>query len=636
MANKNKQSKQIPKVEKHTIKRLLGYLKPYRFRLVIVAICIIVSAVVSVAASLFLQTLIDKYISPLLLEATPNYAGLLRTLCLMGGVFLIGVVSSLFYNRIMAVVAQGVLKNIRNEMFDHMQNLPIRYFDERTHGEVMSHYTNDADTLRQMISQSIPHILSSIITIISVIFAMLSLSLWLSLFTFTIVFLSIFLVKFIAKRSGKYYVARQSSVAEFNGYIEEMMNGQKVVKVFNHEEMVKQEFCKKNDKVNDNSTLANKYANIMMPLMNNFGYILYVLVAILGAGLAIGGVTNVSLKGINSLSLGMIASFLTLTRSFINPISQVAQQANSIIMAMAGASRIFKLLDEPVEVDDGYVTLVNIEKKNNKIVETDHVTGHYAWKHPHHNGRVTYTELKGDIEFENVTFGYNPDKVVLKNINLFAHAGEKVALVGATGAGKTTITNLLNRFYDIESGKIRYDGINIKKIKKADLRRSMGMVLQDVKLFTGSVLDNIRYGDLKASEQSCIEASKRANADNFITMLPEGYNTIIDGEGSGLSQGQRQLISIARAEVVDPPVMILDEATSSIDTRTEALVQRGMDSLMKGRTVFVIAHRLSTIQNADNIIVLDHGEIIEQGNHEQLIGQKGTYYRLYTGVFELE
>ena len=633
---KTKQTRPLPKVEKHTIKRLLTYLKPYRFRLILVAICIIASAVVNVMSSLFLQTLIDKYISPLLLEATPNYAGLLRTLLLMGGVFLIGVVSSLFYNRVMSVIAQGVLRNIRNEMFDHMQSLPIRYFDERTNGEVMSHYTNDADTLRQMISQSIPHIFSSIITIISVVISMLVLSLWLSLFTFVLVFLSMFLVKYIAKRSGKYYVARQSSVAEFNGYIEEMMNGQKVVKVFNHEEKVKQEFDQKNDKVNDNSTLANKYANIMMPLMNNFGYILYVLVAILGAGLAIGGVTNVSLKGINTLSLGMIASFLTLTRSFINPISQVAQQANSIIMAMAGASRIFKLLDEPVEVDDGYVTLVNIEKKGKKIVETDHVTGHYAWKHPHHNGSVTYTELKGDIEFENVTFGYTPDKVVLKNINLFAHSGEKVALVGATGAGKTTIINLLNRFYDLDSGKIRYDGINIKKIKKADLRRSMGMVLQDVKLFTGSVLDNIRYGDLNASDQDCIEASKRANADNFITMLPDGYNTVIDGEGSGLSQGQRQLVSIARAEVVDPPVMILDEATSSIDTRTEALVQRGMDSLMKGRTVFVIAHRLSTIQNADNIIVLDHGEIIEQGNHDQLIRQKGTYYRLYTGVFELE
>ena len=626
----------MPKVEKHTIKRLLTYLKPYRFRLILVAICIIASAIVNVMSSLFLQTLIDKYISPLLLEATPNYAGLLRTLCLMGGVFLIGVVSSLFYNRVMSVVAQGVLRNIRNEMFDHMQSLPIRYFDERTNGEVMSHYTNDADTLRQMISQSIPHIFSSIITIISVVISMLLLSLWLSLFTFALVFLSMFLVKYIAKRSGKYYMARQSSVAEFNGYIEEMMNGQKVVKVFNHEEKVKQEFDQKNDNVNDNSTLANKYASIMMPLMNNFGYILYVLVAILGAGLAIGGVTNISLKGVNTLSLGMIASFLTLTRSFINPISQVAQQANSIIMAMAGASRIFKLLDEPAEVDDGYVTLVNIEKKGKKIIETDHVTGHYAWKHPHHNGSVTYTELKGDIEFENVTFGYTPDKIVLKNINLFAHSGEKVALVGATGAGKTTITNLLNRFYDLDSGKIRYDGINIKKIKKADLRRSMGMVLQDVKLFTGSVLDNIRYGDLNASDQNCIDASKRANADNFITMLPKGYNTVIDGEGSGLSQGQRQLVSIARAEVVDPPVMILDEATSSIDTRTEALVQRGMDALMKGRTVFVIAHRLSTIQNADNIIVLDHGEIIEQGNHDQLISQKGTYYSLYTGAFELE
>lgn len=626
----------MPKVEKHTIKRLLTYLKPYRFRLILVAICIIASAIVNVMSSLFLQTLIDKYISPLLLEATPNYAGLLRTLCLMGGVFLIGVVSSLFYNRVMSVIAQGVLRNIRNEMFDHMQSLPIRYFDERTNGEVMSHYTNDADTLRQMISQSIPHIFSSIITIISVVISMLLLSLWLSLFTFALVFLSMFLVKYIAKRSGKYYMARQSSVAEFNGYIEEMMNGQKVVKVFNHEEKVKQEFDQKNDNVNDNSTLANKYASIMMPLMNNFGYILYVLVAILGAGLAIGGVTNISLKGVNTLSLGMIASFLTLTRSFINPISQVAQQANSIIMAMAGASRIFKLLDEPAEVDDGYVTLVNIEKNGKKIIEADHVTGHYAWKHPHHNGSVTYTELKGDIEFENVTFGYTPDKIVLKNINLFAHSGEKVALVGATGAGKTTITNLLNRFYDLDSGKIRYDGINIKKIKKADLRRSMGMVLQDVKLFTGSVLDNIRYGDLNASDQNCIDASKRANADNFITMLPEGYNTVIDGEGSGLSQGQRQLVSIARAEVVDPPVMILDEATSSIDTRTEALVQRGMDTLMKGRTVFVIAHRLSTIQNADNIIVLDHGEIIEQGNHDQLIRQKGTYYSLYTGAFELE
>ena len=521
-------------------------------------------------------------------------------------------------------------------MFEKIQKLPIRYFDTHSHGDIMSHYTNDTDTLRQMLTQSIPQLFSSVVTIIAVFVSMLTLSLWLTIFVVLFTFIILKVVGNITSKSSKYFVSQQKSLGDVNGYIEEMINGQKVVKVFCHEDKAKEVFNQKNEELCKNATEANRFANMLGPLMNNMGYILYVSMAIVGGGLAILGVTNVSLSGVGTLTLGMIASFLQLSRSFIMPLSQVSQQLSSIVMAIAGAGRIFELIDEKWEEDEGYVTLVNVNKVNGELIETKDHSHHWAWKHPHSDGTVTYTELKGEVRFFDVDFGYNEEKIVLHNISLYAEPGQKIAFVGATGAGKTTITNLINRFYDIADGKIRYDGININKIKKDDLRRSLGIVLQDVNLFTGTVMENIRYGRLDASDEECIQAAKLANADGFIRMLPNGYNTIISGDGSDLSQGQRQLISIARAAVADPPVMILDEATSSIDTHTEAIVQRGMDSLMEGRTVFVIAHRLSTVKNSDVIMVLEKGRIIERGSHESLIKEKGKYYQLYTGAFELE
>lgn len=621
---------------KATVRRMLSYFSIYRFQLCFVACCIIVSAVAGVISSLFLQTLIDDYIMPLLIQAVPDFSGLLHVIFIMAGLYLIGVASTLCYNRLMVVVGQGILKKIRDDMFSHMQSLPIRYFDTHSHGDIMSYYTNDTDTLRQMISISIPQILSSIVTVVAVFISMLSLSIWMTLFVVLFLIIIFRIVGSITGKSRSFFVSQQKALGDLNGYIEEMIQGQKVVKVFCHEEEAKTTFDIKNEELCRNATQANRSANILGPAMNNMGYILYVLIAITGGTLAISGVTNLTLAGTNVLTLGTIASFLQLSRSLIMPLNQVSQQLSSIIMALAGAGRIFSLMDEESERDDGYVTLVNARYEKGQLTETSEHTSLWAWKHPHSDGTLTYTELKGDVQLHDVDFGYEENKTVLHNITLYAEPGQKVAFVGATGAGKTTITNLINRFYDIADGKIRYDGININKIKKEALRRSLGIVLQDVNLFTGTVMENIRYGKLDATDEECIAAAKLANADGFIRMLPQGYHTLLSGDGSGLSQGQRQLISIARAAVADPPVMILDEATSSIDTRTEAIVQKGMDSLMKGRTVFVIAHRLSTVQNSDVIMVLEQGSIIERGSHEKLIAEHGKYYQLYTGAFELE
>ena len=627
-----------PQNLKATVSRLMGYVGRYKLRLVLVLLCILGNSIASVVSSSFIRTLLDDYVTPLIGQANPDFSGLLIQLVYMGCIYLTGLTCAFLYNRLMVAVAQGVLKNVRDDMFAHMQTLPIRYFDTHSHGEVMSHYTNDTDTLRQLIAQALPQVFSSIISIVAVFVAMLSQSLWLTLTVVLFTVLIMWVTGKVSGKSGRFFVKQQQALASVNGYIEEMMNGQKVVKVFCHEDKAVEEFDRRNTELCHNATEANRFANILGPISNNMGHILYVLLAVIGAALSLSGVTNVSLSGVGGpITLGMIASFLTLSRSFVMPISQVSQQLASVIMALAGAERIFQLMDEEPETDDGYVTLVNATRdENGQLVESDRRTGLWAWKHPHGDGTITYTELKGDIVLDDVDFGYTPEKIVLHNISLYAKPGQKIAFVGATGAGKTTITNLLTRFYDIADGKIRYDGININKIKKDDLRHSLGMILQDVNLFTGTVMENLRFGNPDATDEECIAAARLVNADGFIRMLPHGYDTVLTGDGSGLSQGQRQLISIARAAVADPPVMIMDEATSSIDTRTESIVQKGMDALMKGRTVFVIAHRLSTVRNSDAIMVLDHGRIIERGDHESLIAEKGTYYRLYTGAFELE
>ena len=613
-----------------TLKRILSYVgKEYKFLIIVVFICIIIGSLAGVVGSLFIQRLIDDYITPMLLSAgAPDYTPLIGAISIMAVIYLAGVLANWSYNFIMVSVSQGVMKKIRDDLFAHMQKLPIKYFDTHAHGDLMSHYTNDTDTLRQMISQSIPQMFSSIITITSVFCAMVYTSIPLTVMILIFVFIMMQVAKKVGGNSAKYFIKQQKSLGKINGYIEEMINGIKVVKVFGYEEDSKKKFDEFNEQLCDDATKANRFANILMPILANIGNLQYVMVAFVGGVLA--------LSGASIISVGQIASFMLLSKNFSMPVSQVSQQLNSIAMALAGAERIFNLMDEDPEFDEGYVTLVNAEYVNGEIVETTKRTGMWAWKHPHNDGTITYTKLEGKVTLDDVDFGYTEEKMVLHNISLYAKPGQKIAFVGATGAGKTTITNLINRFYDIADGKIRYDDININKIKKTDLRRSLGIVLQDVSLFTGTIMENIRYGKLDATDEEVYAAAKLANADGFIQMLPDGYDTVIGNEGSSLSQGQRQLISIARAAVADPPVMILDEATSSIDTRTESIVQKGMDRLMQGRTVFVIAHRLSTIQNADVIMVLDKGKIIERGNHDDLIAQKGKYYQLYTGAFELE
>ena len=613
-----------------TLMRLLSYVwNYYKVECVFVAIGIAVSSLAAVAGNLFIKNLIDDYIMPFLSENNPSFAPLVRALLIMAGIYYIGTFATFLYARLMVNVTQGTLKRIRDDMFTHMERLPIKYFDTHAHGDIMSCYTNDTDTLRQMISQSIPQMLSSVITIVSTFISMIVLSIPLTLLIIVMVAAMVGVVRKIGSQSGKYFIRQQKDLGVLNGYIEEMMEGQKVVKVFCHEEETKKKFYELNDGLFDSAKNANIYANILMPVMANLGNINYVITLAVGSILAI--------NGVGGLTLGALASFLQLTRSFNMPITQVSQQFNSIIMALAGAERVFDLLDEPVEEDHGYVTLVNaVEEPDGTLKESPVRTGIWAWKHPHQaEGTITYEKLQGDVVFNGVDFGYTDDKIVLHDIKMYAKPGQKVAFVGATGAGKTTITNLINRFYDIQDGKIRYDGININKIKKPDLRRSLGMVLQDTHLFTGTVADNIRYGKLDATDEEVIAAAKLANAHYFITKLPQGYDTVLSGYCSELSQGERQLLAIARAAIADPPVLILDEATSSIDTRTETIVQSGMDKLMKGRTVFVIAHRLSTIKNSDVIMVLDQGRIIERGDHESLLAEKGRYYQLYTGAFEL-
>ena len=618
-----------PKNTKGTIRRIFQYLKEFRLHLLLVAVCIMISSGAGVAGTYFLKPLINDYIVPFIGQQNPDLSGFIRLLTVMGTVYIFGIVASYIYGRIMIHISATTLKRIRVDLFTHMQSLPVSYFDKHTHGELMSRYTNDTDAMRQMLGQSITQVLSSVISIVGVFIMMVILSPILTLLVVVILIVMFYVIKKVGGKSAKYFVAQQKELGKVNGYIEEMIEGQKVVKVFVYEEDAKANFDALNEDLREASKNAHTFANILMPIMGNLSYIHYALTAMLGGVLAITSENPV-------LYLGTIASFLQYTRSFSMPLTQTSQQFNSILSGLAGAERIFEVLDEPVETDEGYVTLVNATVDGEgSIHESAEKTGTWAWKHPHKDGTVTYTLLKGDVRFENVTFSYEPGKVVLKDISLYAKPGQKIAFVGSTGAGKTTITNLINRFYDVPDGKIRYDGININKIRKDDLRRSLAMVLQDTHLFTGTVMENIRYGNLNASDEDVIKAAKLANADHFIRHLPQGYQTVLTSDGINLSQGQRQLIAIARAAIADPPVLILDEATSSIDTRTEALIEKGMDKLMEGRTVFVIAHRLSTVRNAKAIMVLENGEIIERGNHNDLIEQKGKYYQLYTGAFEL-
>ena len=619
------QMKPVKKVKKGTFSRVIKYmLKDYTPHMIVVVCCIVIYSLASVQGTLFSKTLIDSYIVPMLQNGSNDFSELLkaiiRLVCILG----IGIIACYIYNRLMVTVSQGTMERLRDELFSHMQTLPIKYFDTHSHGDVMSVYTNDVDTMRQVISQTIPNVITSVITIVTTFVSMIMLSIPLTLVSLCMIAIMMVIVVKIGGKSSSFFSKQQSSLGNLNGYIEEMVQGVKVVKVFCHEEKAIEGFEEKNEDLRTCSLFANKYANVMMPIMANLSNISYVLIAIIGAAL--------SLSGMNSLTLGTLVSFLSLNKSFTQPVTQISQQVNSVASAMAGAERIFEMMDEESETDDGYVTLVNvIENKDGTLTETDKRTGVWAWKHPHHDGTLTYHKLEGKITMDHVDFSYDGKKTVLHDITLYGMPGEKIAFVGSTGAGKTTITNLINRFYDIADGKIRYDDININKIKKASLRKSLGIVLQDTNLFTGTIMDNIRYGRLDASDEECIAAAKLANADSFIRRLPNGYNTVIKGDGGTLSQGERQLLSIARAAVADAPAMILDEATSSIDTRTESLVQKGMDALMKGRTTFVIAHRLSTVQNSDCIMVLENGQIIERGNHDELIAKKGRYYQLYTG-----
>ena len=626
---------------KKTFLRLLKYLLKYKLTIAMVLLCILAAALVQSRSAVMLGTLVDDYILPMVADRSTDFQPIIKFLLSMVVIFVIGIAANFLQSYLMVGVTQGIQKKIRDEMFQKMQTLPLRYFDSNTAGNIMSRYTSDIDTLRQMISQSVPQTISAVVTLVVLFITMLTESWILTLVCMVTLTGVFFTTKILAGKAGKYFVGQQKSLGAVNGYIEEMITGQKVVKVFNHEQVCKEEFDKLNQELCNNAYSAGKFSNMMGPINNNLGYVQYAILAIVGGTIAVNNDAIAAFLGMEPgttlLSLGSLMAFMVLSRNFNMPISQVSQQFNAIIMAMAGAERIFDLMDQEPEVDNGYVTLVNAEiAEDGSISEADKHTGHWAWKHPHGDGTLTYTELKGDIVMDMVDFSYVPEKQVLTDITLYAHPGQKIAFVGATGAGKTTITNLINRFYDIADGKIRYDGININKIKKPDLRRSLGVVLQDVNLFTGTVMENIRYGNLDATDKECIAAAKLANAHDFITRLPQGYDTLLTGNGASLSQGQRQLISIARAAVADPPVMILDEATSSIDTRTEKLVQDGMDKLMHGRTVFVIAHRLSTVRNSDCIMVLDHGHIIERGTHDDLIAQKGTYYQLYTGAFELE
>ena len=624
--------RQKPPVNRsRTIRRLMQYVKRgYGFRFLLVLVCILISAIASVSGSLFLGSLIDDYITPLMAMDNPVFDGLLHALVLMGCLYLAGALCALAYNRLMVTISQGVQKKIRDDLFSHMQSLPIKYFDTHAHGDVMSVYTNDVDTLRQMFSQSIPQVINSLMMIVVAFVGMIFTNLLLTGVVILCIIGMLLVTRFLAGRSGRYFIRQQVKLGDLNGYIEEMINGQKVVKVFCHEEEAQEGFDKVNDALFESADKANKYANILMPILINIGNAQYVIIAMAGGALALSGIGP-------GITLGVIATFLQLSKSLSNPISQISQQLNSVVMALAGAQRIFDLMDEPAEEDHGTVTLVNVAfDKDGTLHETDEHTNLWAWKVPQEDGSVQYVKLAGDVRFDHVDFAYEEGKTILHDISLFAKPGQKLAFVGATGAGKTTITNLINRFYDIADGKIHYDGISINDIKKPDLRRSLGIVLQDTNLFTGTVRENIRYGNLNATDEEVEAAAVLANADDFIRRLPQGYDTMLTGNGANLSQGQRQLIAIARAAVADPPVMILDEATSSIDTRTEAIVQQGMDSLMCGRTVFVIAHRLSTVRNSDAIMVLDHGRIVERGDHEDLIAQQGLYYQLYTGAFELE